>query len=509
MTERAFKGVLILLALIGLMMFWQGRSWAANRYVNNVATSAFFIDDTFTGTGNSAWGTYYGYRLTARDSSGNQAIGWVGAVGTGVSTFGGERVTNGNMETGDPPSSWVVGSGASLAAVADERTGGAGSKSLSVLATSTYDSASQSPAVSGVGALNYISIWAKNQSGTGGTVTFYDNVTTNIVAATLTAGWIRYDKFWTTRDSLSDALNLYGAFDSYGAGYEARFDDVSVKPVLTPGSTGCSIYSSAALTTNSWASVDASFNPNAITSLTLDLIPNGTYDLLDYSSTNPFFTPAKTTELSAVGISKHTEAIRNNPGARIVFESTGGGTAESTIGAYSGAASGVSECNADPAFDSPGWTCDAGWAVAGSVATGTATSNSVYRAMLVSPFGKLYRSTFTITAITGGNVKSRIAATNGSNRATTGTFIDYVTASATSLNAGLSGSGFTGVCDDLYVQLLTSPGPNGCLLGPVTATGSFNPNAITKFKILQPVSPREQRRHRTGPWRTVWDSSVN
>jgi hypothetical protein len=47
-------------------------------------------------------------------------------------TLGAELLTNGNMETGSPPTSWTAGNSATLAAAADERTGGAGAQSLQI-----------------------------------------------------------------------------------------------------------------------------------------------------------------------------------------------------------------------------------------------------------------------------------------------------------------------------------------------------------------------------------------
>lgn len=47
-------------------------------------------------------------------------------------TLGEELLTDGNMETGDPPNNWTANNGAILAASATERTGGSGTKSLSI-----------------------------------------------------------------------------------------------------------------------------------------------------------------------------------------------------------------------------------------------------------------------------------------------------------------------------------------------------------------------------------------
>jgi hypothetical protein len=224
------------------------------------------------------------------------------------------------------------------------------------------------------------------------------------------------------------------------------------------------------------------------------------------------------TTLNSSGV---TEALRNNVGARILFESTGG-TAESTIKAYSAGSSGVSEClsgvsNCGSTASYETFTVS-GVSVTPAIETGVlgrCESNLIASVGV----GKLYKFTRTFAlnsgttplAVMGYDAGGVFTAPAGEKSITLSTGTDYLTVYlSTSNRLGIyNASAANWNMTDTSLQLITSPGSNGVYLGPVQAQGGFDPNKITKFKIMQPVSPREQRRHRTGPWRVVWDSAVN
>lgn len=115
-------------------------------------------------------------------------------------TLGSELLTNGNMETGDPPSSWTPNATPTLSSVADERTGGAGSKSINIVRGTNDNTAFQAVTLA-----NYdwcqLSAWVKNvdssvgvrvQTGSAEIVLPY-NVTTswvnNIATGTVNSGF--------------------------------------------------------------------------------------------------------------------------------------------------------------------------------------------------------------------------------------------------------------------------------------------------------------------------------
>lgn len=63
--------------------------------------------------------------LARRNSAGLRIPSPIPLLATGTNLVG-----NGNMESGDPPTNWVVQNAATLSSQADERTGGSGTKSL-------------------------------------------------------------------------------------------------------------------------------------------------------------------------------------------------------------------------------------------------------------------------------------------------------------------------------------------------------------------------------------------
>lgn len=75
-------------------------------------------------------------------ADGDLGNGWLYSAGvwtinsnavTATPAVGSELMVNGNMETGDPPSSWTAQNGSTLSGAADERTGGVGVQSLNVV----------------------------------------------------------------------------------------------------------------------------------------------------------------------------------------------------------------------------------------------------------------------------------------------------------------------------------------------------------------------------------------
>jgi hypothetical protein len=91
----------------------------------------------------------------------------VGGVAVNIPTLGTESLSNGNMETGSPPTGWDTIT-ATPASVADERTGGTGTKALQVtLASGNYGTVYQAIATT-IGKFHELTFWAKKGSATAG-----------------------------------------------------------------------------------------------------------------------------------------------------------------------------------------------------------------------------------------------------------------------------------------------------------------------------------------------------
>lgn len=131
-------------------------------------------------------------------------------------------LTNGNMETGNPPSSWNANAGSTLTGAADERTGGAGAQSLNV-ARGTNNSAGYQGR-NGLAGWNIIQGWARNvdatsvwwsmTGGTGGVTPAVTGTSWAYGEATLA--------FYTGSLSGTVRPNVNGT-----AGQQGRFDDVA------------------------------------------------------------------------------------------------------------------------------------------------------------------------------------------------------------------------------------------------------------------------------------------
>ena len=143
-------------------------------------------------------------------------------------TLGAEYIDNGNMETGDPPTGWNATNGGVLASVADERTGGAGSKSMSITNTTvTYGSANQLTG-NDPGTWVKISMWGKKVTGA-----FAYNIFKS------TSPYTTYSRVTSTSTSwLNIIRTLYLPEATFmvtemsdSVGTEARFDDISVMPI--------------------------------------------------------------------------------------------------------------------------------------------------------------------------------------------------------------------------------------------------------------------------------------
>jgi len=191
--------------------------------ISNVS-GAYFLD--------WGWNTncYPGQKVQVFDSVGKQLVATIASLGTGE-TYGDELVTNGNMETGDPPSSWEIGSGASASAVADERTGGAGSKSINGVRPASLTGILFQSINFTAGKLYYISAWRKNVDATSG-VGFGMSMT-NFALSTSTS-WNEFTKHYT---AVNEDIKFYLRVSGTN-GQQGRFDDISIKQILTPSATG-------------------------------------------------------------------------------------------------------------------------------------------------------------------------------------------------------------------------------------------------------------------------------
>jgi len=142
-------------------------------------------------------------------------------------TYGIDDISNGNFETGNPPTDWTD-IASTLAAVSDERTGGSGTKSLSVINAGAANGFAKQVLDYPDGTWVRLRLWVRRVTGN----PFYglyesDDTKINTTGASSTS-W----GFKTLVSRLKGAnCSVKLSVNSTILGDEARFDDVDVMPL--------------------------------------------------------------------------------------------------------------------------------------------------------------------------------------------------------------------------------------------------------------------------------------
>jgi len=150
-------------------------------------------------------------------------------------TLGGELVTNGNMEAGDPPNNWT-GVAATLDGVADERTGGAGVQSLDIARNGADYASAYQDLVSVAGTWYIFSGWRKRiDAGVEVNFAVYDGAYTGgaLLAHpgySSSAVWVEFTLCFRAISAAFNARCFVQAI-ALANGVSGRFDDVSLKPI--------------------------------------------------------------------------------------------------------------------------------------------------------------------------------------------------------------------------------------------------------------------------------------
>ena len=194
---------------------------------------------------------YEGAQLTLSDSTGKKLVGYIKAAGTGE-TYGSELLTNGDMEAGDPPTGWSAVASSVLSSVTDNRPGSAGTKAINIARGTSNQAGYQALSVS-TGACVRANGWRRSIDGTASLYLF-------LAVLDYTGG---SSTSWNTQTLYAVATNAHFTLLATGtAGQACRYDDISVKQVVTPSATGVTITSTPNGSTQSWASQESGFNYN-------------------------------------------------------------------------------------------------------------------------------------------------------------------------------------------------------------------------------------------------------
>ena len=158
-----------------------------------------------------------------------------GGGGIDVTTFtqalGDELILNGGMEAGDPPTSWTARNDATLSSVADERTGGAGSKSINIERNGSNFPGAYQTVTSTAEKWHEASLWTRQVELSGDfmlrRIPGSDNLISGGSISNTTTSWRQFSTVFLSPDATMTMLVSGGAGTTDG--HSARADDASIK----------------------------------------------------------------------------------------------------------------------------------------------------------------------------------------------------------------------------------------------------------------------------------------
>jgi hypothetical protein len=223
--------------------------------------NAFFWSslDLSSYAGTDLGSTPYWIELT--DNTGKKATGYIGAVGAGE-TLGSELVTNGDMETGNPPTGFTAWSAPATFEQSSTQKHG-GSYSAHIIGTDSRGFYSRNGLK--IYRNNYkLSFWYYIISGGLRGIILKSDGTSHLVEIHYsTSGSWQNAEIIATETAASDTYDF--GFQTYGSS-EFYIDDLSLRQILDPPATGIHIISSFNGLTRNWSSIESGFDPNNIAS---------------------------------------------------------------------------------------------------------------------------------------------------------------------------------------------------------------------------------------------------
>jgi hypothetical protein len=213
----------------------------ANIRLSFVAGTAF-VDFSSAGT----LTPYLNYRLVLTDSAGKKAIGYIKSAGTGE-TLGEELVTNGDF---DPDEGWTKG----VWSIADGKA---------AATASSYSFLYQNADLAGKLIKSSVDI---NSISVGAIKVCYHGTANGGTARTTTG---THAEYYTPSSSGTATIGAQTQVN-----VTCSIDNLSMKQVLTPSTTGVTITSTPNGSTYNWASIEAGFNYNDASGYTWKIIPH-------------------------------------------------------------------------------------------------------------------------------------------------------------------------------------------------------------------------------------------
>jgi len=179
------------------------------------------------------------------------------AAGSAVTTS--ELLTNGNMETGNPPTGWASDFSGAIAVSADVH----GGSQSGLVTRGSQDKSIYRAFTVPVGALINVSSWQKNVNATSVNVSLYSGGGAVLVQAlTSVTDTVNYVNK-TISNYTNIAIDTIKLLVSGTTGQQGLFDDLSVLQTTAPSTSGATIVSAKGGVTYNFAYKNASFTYNA------------------------------------------------------------------------------------------------------------------------------------------------------------------------------------------------------------------------------------------------------
>jgi len=215
----------------------------------SLATDVAFVDFTLP----EMFNNYLGQKLIIKDSSGRSLIGYIKAVGTGE-TLGSEELLNTTYEN--------LTNVFSYQATRLSVPGGQVGNCLEITLTKSYGQGTQAIPGSKFGGLYYTVGYIKRGTADEAVKVVQENTTwKNLLwMRTDSTTWQQVSGYCTC--SATNKLNFIIVACTSSIGHTLYGDEDSVKQVLTPAVTGCTITTLADGSDYNWASEETGFNRN-------------------------------------------------------------------------------------------------------------------------------------------------------------------------------------------------------------------------------------------------------
>jgi len=302
-----------------------------------------------------------------------------------------------------------------------------------------------------------------------------------------------YETTGTKTGYQNSVSNTFGLSSKQGTTTTATCDNLSLKQVLTPSSTGVTIVSSKGGTTYNWFNKNSAFNWNDAYGYTYQIIKENRAVTVATSSVSAGNALIDATTANAFAAPVGVDLTAYQDGRHLAhFTDSSGQVAVAWISSTAPSGEALSdEIIGNTTFDDASWWdgITGGYSVSGGVLNCNSPTTDVKKTATLTA-GKLYKRSVTITRVSG--VLNVLYDGNKAPITMVGTTTNYFTPIGTILILSGGGGSFVGTIDNPSLKQVTMPAATGALLlsskggsrGWLYKSATFDPNLAQTLKIL-------------------------